>query len=494
MTLKDLLSSIPLTCDFIPNHEITSITENSRECDSHTLFVCIKGTKFNGHTYAADAYRRGCRAFIAQEEIDLPDDAFVITVEDTRRALAALACCFYENPSHKLKVIGITGTKGKTTVAYMIRHILEKSGISCGYIGTNGIDYDGMHIDSKNTTPDAITLQNTLKKMVLAGCHAVVLEVSSQALFQHRVDEIKFSCCIFTNLFLDHIGEGEHPSFEHYKACKHRLFTDFSVDSVVYNADDPHAIDMICNSTARLISCSSLKNADYVREDITPIRKEDSLGVTFTLTHNGECTPFSLPLIGDFNALNATIAATVAAECFDISPTSTASLLQDISVPGRSEVIHLKSGGIAVIDYAHNGASLQSLLENMRLFKAARLICLFGSVGDRTEIRRHELGEAAAQLSDFCIITSDNPGKEDPEKILHEIAAVVELHKTPYRCFVNREEAIRYGVEMLNPGDILVLAGKGHETYQLIGSEKMNFNEKEILLSADESLAKRSTV
>ena len=494
MTLRDLLSSISIDTSNLPSLEITSITENSRECDPRSLFVCIKGTTFNGHAYAIDAYRRGCRAFLAQEVLDLPGDAFVATVKDTRCALASLACHFYKNPSHELKVIGITGTKGKTTVAYMIRHILEKSGISCGYIGTNGIDYCGMHFDSKNTTPDAITLQNTLRKMVSARCRAVVLEVSSQALFQYRVDGTKFSCCVFTNLFSDHIGEGEHPSFEHYKACKHRLFADFSVDSIVYNADDPHAIDVIRGSSASLISCASTEGADYIKGDVLPVCQKDALGVSFSLSHNAEKTRFSLPLIGDFNALNATIATAVVAESFDISPKNTANLLLDISVPGRSEVIHLEGGGIAVIDYAHNGASLRYLLENLRLFKPSRLICLFGSVGDRTEIRRQELGEAAAQLSDFCIITSDNPGKEDPEKILHEIATVIERHKTPYHCLADREEAIRYGVEILNPGEILVLAGKGHENYQLIGSEKRAFDEKEILRSADQSLAKRSTV
>ncbi len=494
MTLRDLLSCLPNDPKCISDLEITRITENSRECDAHTLFVCIKGQKFDGHRYAADAYNRGCRAFLAEDALVLPDDAITVTVEDTRRALAALACRFYEHPSQRLDVIGITGTKGKTTVAYMIRHVLEKNGISCGYIGTNGIDFAATHFDTKNTTPDAITLQNTLNKMHRAGCRAVVLEVSSQALYQHRVDGIEFSCCVFTNLFSDHIGEGEHPDFEHYKACKRRLFSEFRTDTVIYNADDSHALDMICGSSAHIVSCALQTDADYVRSNISPIFKKDSLGVSFTLSHEGKNVPFSIPLIGDFNALNATLAAAVASVSFGIPLENTANALTDIAVPGRSEVIPLESGGIAIIDYAHNGASLRQLLQNLRAFAPKRLLCLFGSVGDRTEMRRRELGEAAAELSDFCILTSDNPGNEDPEKILGEIASVVDFYQTPYRSFADREEAIRYGVGLLNPNEILVLAGKGHETYQLIGTEKKGFDEKEILCSAARSLAKKSTV
>ena len=494
MTLRDLLSCLPCDSMRIQDLEITHITEDSRECDAHTLFVCIKGQNFDGHRYATDAYNRGCRAFVVQDQLALPDDALTVTVEDTRRALASLACCFYGDPSHRLDVIGITGTKGKTTVAYMIRRVLEKSGIPCGYIGTNGIAFGTKCFETKNTTPDAITLQKTLNEMHHSGCRAVVLEVSSQALFQHRVDGIKFSSCVFTNLFSDHIGEGEHPDFEHYKACKQRLFSKFQTKTIIYNADDLHAIDMICASSAHTVPCSAIIDADYARSELAPILEEDSLGVSFTLSHGGKNIPFSIPLIGDFNALNATLAAAVASECFGISLENTAKALADIAVPGRSEVIPLESGGIAIIDYAHNGASLRYLLENIRVFAPKRLICLFGSVGDRTEIRRRELGEAAAELSDFCILTSDNPGKEDPEKILHEIASVVDTYQTPYRCFADREEAIRYGVEILRNNEILVLAGKGHETYQLIGTEKKLFDEKEILLSAARSLSKKSTV
>ena len=494
MTLRDLLSCLPCDSKHMQDLEVTRITEDSRECDTHALFVCIKGQNFDGHRYATDAYKRGCRAFVAQDQLVLPDDALTVTVEDTRRALASLACRFYENPSHRLDVIGITGTKGKTTVAYMIRRVLEKNGIPCGYIGTNGIAFGTKHFETKNTTPDAITLQKTLNEMHRSGCRAVVLEVSSQALFQHRVDGIKFSSCVFTNLFSDHIGEGEHPDFEHYKACKHRLFSQFQTNTIIYNADDPHAIDMIRGSSAHTVSCSSLTDADYVRSDLTSILKDGTLGVSFVLSHGGKDVPFSIPLIGDFNALNATIATAIASECFGISLENTAKALADIAVPGRSEIIPLESGGIAIIDYAHNGASLRYLLENLRAFVPKRLICLFGSVGDRTEIRRRELGEAAAELSDFCILTSDNPGKENPEKILYEIASVVDTYQTPYRCFSDREEAIRYGVEILGSNEILVLAGKGHETYQLIGTEKKRFDEKEILLCAARLLSKKSTV
>lgn len=494
MKLCDLLSCLPDLSSDVPNVEIHAITENSNLCDANTLFVCIEGYRSDGHRYASDAYKRGCRVFLAQKSLELPADAYIYTVPNTRRALALLSCRFYGNPSHRLCVIGITGTKGKTTVACMIRRILEDNGISCGYIGTNGIDFCGLHEEISNTTPDAITLQRTLSQMADRDCRAVLLEVSSQALLQHRADGIRFLCGVYTNLYPDHIGDGEHRDFENYKKCKHRLFTEFEMESVICNADDPHTPEMVNGCCAEQFTCAAKKDADYKCIGIAHNRSDQGLGTTFELLHQGRSVMFSLPMIGSGNVLNAIQASAVAHECFGIPLENAANALKKIQVSGRSDVIPLRSGGLAVIDYAHNGESLRQILTELRKFRPARLICLFGSVGERTTLRRRELGSAAGELSDLCILTSDNPATEDPQKIIDEIAEAVSPHGTPYQCIVDRETAIRYAVGILKHGDILLLAGKGHEAYQLVGKEKIPFSEKDILISAVEAREKESIV
>ncbi len=484
MKLNELLAAIAPDAASVPSAEISHLTENSRECHFQALFVCIKGFRSDGHRYAKDAYDRGCRAFVAQNAIALPQDAFVYYMEDSHRALGVLACAFYGSPSRQIPVIGITGTKGKTTVACMIRDILQKNGVSCGYIGTNGVDYGSIHEETVNTTPDAVTLQKSLRRMVDFGCRAAVLEVSSQALMLERVAGTQFSCTVYTNLFSDHIGDGEHRDFEDYKSYKLKLFSDFGAKTMVYLASDAHANEFRTVSTAeKKISCALGETADYHGTRPSPIRYGNRLGIRFELNHGDGALSCRIPLIGNGNAENALLAMAVAKECFGIPPKSSAAALETIEIAGRSEVVALENGGLAVIDYAHNGESLRQLLVHLRAFAPRRLICLFGSVGDRTELRRRELGCAAAEHADLCIITSDNPGEEDPQKILDEIAATVSAYQTPYRCFVQREEAIRYALEITRTGDVLVLAGKGHETYQLINGKKIPFSEREILLS-----------
>ncbi len=484
MKLNELLAPLSLDQNAIPSTEITELTEDSRTCHPGALFVCIDGFHSDGHRYAEDAYRRGCRAFVAQKKLSLPQDAFVFYTENTHYSLGMLACRFFEHPSRQIPVIGVTGTKGKTTVACMIREILEKNGIPCGYVGTNGVDYGTVHLETVNTTPDAVTLQRTLRQMADTGCRAAVLEVSSQALMLERVSGMKFACAVYTNLFSDHIGNGEHRDFEDYKRCKKRLFTDFGAEIMVYHSADAYADEFCAASSAtKKISCAFKRGADYQASSPSPLRYENRLGTAFELSKDNNQIPCRIPLIGYGNAANAILAMAVCKEGFGIPLEDSAKALESIEIAGRSQIISLENGGLAVIDYAHNGESLRQLLIHLKVFAPHRLICLFGSVGERTELRRRELGMAAAEHADLCIITSDNPGREDPKKIMDEIAAVVSSYQTPYRCIVDREKAIRYAVEIMETGDILVLAGKGHETYQLIGGEKLPFSEREILQS-----------
>lgn len=465
-----------------------TVTENAAQADRNSIFVCIRGARADGHRFAQTAYLNGCRYFVAEHALHLPDNAVTVLVSDTHTALAALACAHSGDPSRKIRVIGVTGTKGKTTTAALLSQILGFAGIRCGYIGTNGILFgDGRSTGTRNTTPDAVTLQATLAEMVESGCRAVALEVSSQALKLGRVAGTVFDTCIFTNLSPDHIGPAEHPDFADYAACKRRLFVDYPCAAVICNTDDPFAATLLSDTNAAVrVTCSVGSEADYVAENALPYRTGTALGSCFSVRLRDRSQLFCrLPLIGDGNISNALLALSCAVERFGISPEKAVQALEAAEIPGRSEVINLHGGATAVIDYAHNGISLRRLLSDLRLYHPHRLICLFGSVGERTQLRRRELGAVAGELADLCILTSDNPGSESPQAIISDIAEGLTGFPTPFLAIPDRRAAIRRAVELLQPGDILVLAGKGHERYQLIGKEKRPFCEREILLRAE---------
>lgn len=458
------------------------VAEQAAQADGSAIFVCIRGAHADGHAFAPEAYARGCRLFVSEQPLTLPADAEAVIVPDTHAALASLACAHAGNPSREIAVIGITGTKGKTTTALLLAHILNSAGVRCGYIGTNGMDTgDGNPCVTANTTPDAVTLQNALRGMVTAGCRAVALEVSSQALKLCRVAGTAFDSCIFTNLSPDHIGPSEHPDLADYAACKRKLFVDYPTRAVLCNTDDPFSETLLADTHAPLcVRCATDARADWSVRDITPYRTGTELGSRFTVLHAGK-DPIScrLPLIGSGNVSNALLAIACAAERFGVPATVAARALENVRIAGRSEVTGLANGALAVIDYAHNGVSLRRLLCDLREYNPRRLVVLFGSVGERTRLRRRELGEVAEDCSDLAILTSDNPGLENPQAIIRDIA--FGMNRTPHMEIPDRREAISAAVSLLRPDDILVLAGKGHERYQLIGKEKRPFCEREIL-------------
>ena len=469
--------------DRIPDLEITTLTDHSEKTSRESVFVCIRGQRFDGHTLAPRAYERGCRIFVAEEPLSLPEDACVLVTPNSRKTLSQLACTLWDNPSEKMHVIGITGTKGKTTTANMLAHILNSVGVPTGYIGTNGISYGATQLQTANTTPDPLTLQKTLADMHRCGIRAVVMEVSSQGLMQHRVAGIQFGTVLFTNLYLDHIGTSEHPSFEHYRATKHSLFTDFASPNAVWNIDDPATPMMRIGCTAlRNLTISCAQNADYLAQNTRPLRDTKGLYSLFRLIAEDKEMECRLRLLGDHNVYNALLAVAVAHGVFQVPLALAVESLEKLSIRGRAECISLPNGAICVIDYAHNGESLRHLLTSLRVYNPSRLICLFGSVGERTQVRRRELGEVAGELADLSIITSDNPGTEEPMQIIDEIAAAFGDNRKAYIKIPDRSDAIRCAISMLTKDDILVLAGKGHEEYQLIGREKIPFSEREIIL------------
>ena len=468
---------------------ITALCYDSRLASEGTVFFCLVGKVSDGHEFALSAYRRGCRFFVAERELDIPDDAVIFTVPDTRAALADAAAEFYDHPERVIKLIGLTGTKGKTTTALLIRELLNGAEIPTGYIGTNGVDYGDYHYATVNSTPESVEIYRYLRDMLNAGMVACTLEVSSQALWMGRTRGLVFDSTLFLNLSRDHIGGVEHPTMEHYRDCKKRLFTDYTARTVVAGVDDATAAYMTEGVAAPVLSFSTQDEAaTWYAEGICPHRRGDRLGVEFRVKHNGKTLDgeWFLPMPGDFNVRNALAALCVVCEGFGVDPHQAQALLATASVTGRFETVISPAlpGVTFIIDYAHNGVSLTSILDALTAYAPKRIICLFGSVGGRTKERRRDLALAAAHRCDFCVLTADNPADEPVMDIIREIDSHFPPDACPRIHEPDREVAIRDLVKNAEAGDVILLAGKGHETYQLIGARRVDFSEREILRDA----------
>lgn len=460
------------------DENIERVVYDSRAAVPETLFVCIRGFTGDGHAFAQRAYAAGCRAFLAEAALTLPDDAAIVYTNDTRRALAQVSAAFYGFPARDLTVIGITGTKGKTTTALMLAAILSENGIPAGYIGSNGVDFMGNHFDTKNTTPESLELHYYFDLMRRAGCRAVVLEVSSQALYLERVYGIPFDAVAFTNLAPDHIGGFEHPTFAHYRDSKKQLFTDYGATFAVGNADDPETAYML-DGCGALCSSFGVGAGDFRAADITPFRAAGELGAEFTLTHFGERCRVRLPMPGAFSVHNA-LCAIALAHLYGIPAAASAATLAHTYVRGRFEIVKTPLDAVFILDYAHNGLSLTSALTTLRAYAPRRLVCVIGSVGGRTEGRRAELGKAVSAYADAAILTADNPDFEDPRAICDAIHAAF-VREIPCETIPDRAEAVRYAVEHAGAGDIVLFAGKGHEQYQLVRGGKLPFSERRLI-------------
>ncbi len=498
MKLKDLLAALPLTevhgtaeaLRLANDLAVTDLCYDSRRATPTSLFVALVGTLTDGHRYIPAAYRAGCRAFLVESAVELPEDAVQYVLPNTRHALADAAAVFYGHPEREVRLIGLTGTKGKTTTALLIRHLLERAGIPTGYIGTNGVDFADFHYATVNSTPESVEIYRYLRLMAGEGVRACVLEVSSQALWMERTRGLTFDTALYTNLARDHIGGVEHPDMEHYRASKRRLFTDYPVAATVANAGDT-AMTYITAADATdrpTVTYGTVPDADYSASDIHPARTGDRIGVEFSVSIQGKVIPsqWFLPLPGVFNVQNALAALAVACERFGLDPLPTLASLATVTVTGRFETVtHPALPGVTfVIDYAHNGISLASILDALRDYAPNRLIALFGSVGGRTKERRGDLARAAAGRCDLCILTSDNPASEPPMDILREIDAAFPADACPRMLIPDRTEAIRAAVAEATPGDIILLAGKGHETYQIIGATCVPYSESATLREA----------
>ncbi|MCR4589051.1 MAG: UDP-N-acetylmuramoyl-L-alanyl-D-glutamate--2,6-diaminopimelate ligase [Lachnospiraceae bacterium] len=463
--------------------EVTEVVNDSRKVTEGCLFFCIIGANRDGHDLAGEAYEKGARTFIVSKPIALPPeadekkDATVICVEDTRYAMAFISANYYDNPGDTLKVIGVTGTKGKTTTTYLVRSILEQAGYKVGLIGTIETIIGDRHIPSANTTPESLLLQKTFRDMLDAGIEICVMEVSSQALKLHRSQGFTFEIGLFTNIEPDHIGPNEHADFEEYLMCKGLLFK--QCRKGIINADDPRSMDVIQGHTCDIETYGLTDQADLWADEITLVRDKGHLGVSFRVegkvSYDVETgTP------GTFSVYNA-LAAIAICRHFSIDPAVVQKALKEAKVKGRIEPVKVSDTFTLLIDYAHNAMSLESLLKTLRAYEPHRLICLFGCGGNRSKLRRYEMGEISGKLADLTIITSDNPRDEDPMAIIEDIKTGIGKTEGSYVEIPNRKDAIRYAIRNGQPGDIVVLAGKGHEDYQEIKGVKYPMDERVLI-------------
>lgn len=485
MRLDSLLAgcSLPYTVAQMSHGGMTrtcdALVYDSRKASPDTAFVALAGAKSDGHLYAEKAYELGARIFFAERALSLPEDATVILFENTRAALAMLSDVFFSHPQRELTVIGITGTKGKTTTAYLLASVLQANGYETGIIGTVGITYGGKTYPTVNSTPESYVLHKTFREMADAGVKYVVMEVSSQSLFTHRVDGIRFAYGVFTNLSEDHIGEGEHPSFAHYKDSKKHLFS--MCEHAVLSMDSPYFDEFVQSCSCPYTTFGRDKSASFTASDIAPWRSETAMGVSFRCIEADKEHFISLRIPGAFNVQNA-LAAIAVLRRLGLSYEQILPPLARATVPGRFEIIDALPYITAVIDYAHNGISMENLLTTVRAYHPKRIVCLYGTVGGRTKHRREELGTVTADLADFCILTTDNPDFEAPEQIIADLIPYYNADTAPYVAIVDRKEAILYALHHAQVGDVLLFCGKGHETYQIVNGVHVPFSEKAIIL------------
>ncbi|MDO4517950.1 MAG: UDP-N-acetylmuramoyl-L-alanyl-D-glutamate--2,6-diaminopimelate ligase [Bacillota bacterium] len=486
--------------------EVAEIVLDSRRAFKDCLFVCIKGAVSDGHKYAADVIAKGASVLVIEDEeaVDLDEilaanpgtNPTVVKVEDSRLALACISAAWFGHPARELTTIGITGTKGKTTTTYMVKSILEKVGHKVGLIGTIEAIIGDKTIPAANTTPESYLVQKYFREMVDAGCDSVVMEASSQGFMLHRTAGFIFDFGIFTNIEPDHVGPNEHRDFDHYMECKKMLLKQCKVGIV--NRDDKHFARIIEGATCKLetygIGQRTREIQDILTEDVPDIRAENMelvskpgyLGIKYDVKGAmGFAVEIDIP--GKFSVYNSLTAIAICRH-FDIEPEKITEALGDVKVKGRVELIKVSDDFTLMIDYAHNAMALESLLSTLREYNPHRLVTVFGCGGNRARDRRFDMGEVSGRMADLTIITSDNPRNEEPQAIIDDIKTGISKTDGEYVEIINRKDAIKYAIEFGEPGDIIICAGKGHETYQEINGVKHDMDERVLIKEILEEL------
>ena len=458
--------------------EVRDIIYDSRKIAPETMFVCMVGAVTDGHKYIPDAVEKGASVIVLEKEEEaaqIPENITVLKVESARLALALMSAALFDHPARKLVTIGLTGTKGKTTTTYMIKKVLEMAGKKVGLIGTIGAMVGEEHLPSKNTTPESYELHRMFAAMVEAGCEYVVMEVSSQGLKLDRTAGILFDYGIFTNLSPDHIGPAEHASFEEYMECKSLLFRQCKVG--VVNADDEHVDGILKGHTCEVKTFSAEKEADLMASDIGFINEDGKLGMHFKVSGCMDCQA-KVHIPGRFSVYNSMVTMLVC-HLAGISDEAILEGLSKVQVKGRVEMLPVSKDYTLIIDYAHNEVSTRSVLTTLMEYHPKRLICVYGGGGNRSKLRRYDMGEVTGEMADLCVLTCDNPRDEEIRDINNDIKVGLATSNGKYIEIDDRKEAIAYCMKNAKPGDMIVLLGKGHEDYQEIKGVKYHFDERE---------------
>ena len=472
MTLGELLHRVDvLFSNTDPQTPVTTVTDDTRKIQAGCLFVCIEGNHFDGHTAAAQALQSGAAAVVTQRKLGLPGE---IVVANTRAAYALLCAAYFGDPAERLRIIGVTGTNGKTTSCFLMHDILKRCGKTCGLLGTIKNVIGEREIESTLTTPDPFELHGLFRQMVDAGCEYCVMEASSQALAQYRLEGVHFCAAVFTNLTQDHLDY--HGTFENYAAAKRMLF--LQSDLAIVNADDPASRQMTDGVACPVITFSAKKDeADYTAKNIR-IRAN---GVEYELVSETQIGRVHFAVPGSFSVYNS-MGAIV---CLNTLGMAFQTILQAVAefrtIPGRMEVVPTDTPYTVLIDYAHTPDALENVLRTLRETAQGRVLVVFGCGGDRDSTKRPIMGRIAAECADLLFVTSDNPRTEDPERILDDIMEGVPKAKAGVYRIVDRKDAIAKAMQKAKEGDVIVLAGKGQETYQIIGHEKRHLDEREVV-------------
>lgn len=478
MRLTELLKNLEYKCEQGSlDTDVRSVVFDSRKAEKDSLFICIKGAVSDGHKYAQEVVEKGTSVLVVQDDVTVPEQVTVIKVPDSRYAMACISAAWFGHPAEKMKVIGITGTKGKTTTTYLVKSILENAGHKVGLIGTIEAIIGDKVIPAANTTPESYIVQQYFAQMVEAGCDSVVMEVSSQGLMLHRTAGFLFDLGIFTNIEPDHIGPNEHKDFEDYIHCKGMLFKQCRVGIV--NADDEHLENVLEGHTCELETFGFSEKADLRAKDLHLVTGKGTLGIAYQAEGLMDF-PVEIDLPGKFSVYNSLTAIAICRH-FGVSVENIQKALKAAKVKGRIEMVKVSDAFTLMIDYAHNAMSLESLLTTLREYRPTRLVCLFGCGGNRSKLRRYEMGEVSGRLADLTIITSDNPRNEEPQEIIDDIKIGIGRTEGEYVEIADRKEAIAYAIHHGQPGDIIVLAGKGHEDYQEIKGKKYPMDERDLI-------------
>ena len=457
--------------------EVNNIYYDSRKVEDGSLFYAMVGATVDGHDYIDGAIDKGAKVIVISKDIEVDKDVTVIKISDDRKNLSRMSINFYGNPIKEMTSIAITGTKGKTTTTWMIKNILEEDSKSVGVIGTMGVFFGDKHYSTVNTTPESLEIQKYLREMVDNGVKYLVMEVSSQALKVGRVDGMLFDYGIFTNLTQDHIGENEHPNMEDYIYCKSLLFK--QCKHGIFNIDDNYYKDMIKDCTCDIYTYGHNIESDLVIDKMNLLRKKNFIGIEMT-TKGLINDDFLVNTPGEFSAYNSACAI-ITTHLLGCNINSMKEALKKVAVKGRVEIVPGFDNFSVIIDYAHNGVSIENILSTMRGYNPKRIVSLFGCGGNRSKDRRYDMGEVSGNLADLTIVTEDNSRFEDVEDIMNDIEIGLKKTNGKYIKIPDRKDAIKYALDNAMDGDIILLLGKGHETYQEKNGERYHYDEREII-------------